>query len=106
MGKGQKAQQRAIALQAARELLPIMGIRPEMVGASEALRALDELFYTQPQSVAYCWFESANEQQIDLFIDEWEDWREAEASRCPFCRGQVEKREFVFCRGCSVLLSG
>ena len=86
-----KEQQRAIALQVVRELLPIMGIQPEMVDACEAFKALDELYSTQPQSVAYLWWESASDRQIDLFVDEWEEWREVERAKCPVCREKKEQ---------------
>ncbi|GHO52900.1 hypothetical protein [Ktedonobacter robiniae] len=101
-----RKQQRTLALQTVCELLRIMDIAPETVHADQAFTALDELYYTQPQSVAYRWWESATEREIDCFIDEWEEWREQELAKCPFCQYQVENRDFVFCQACSALLEG
>ena len=100
------AQQRVIALEAARALLPLMGLQPEFVKASDVLCVFDELFYTQPQSVAYQWYASASDRQLDLFVDEWEAWREKERARCAFCLGRKDRADCVFCTACSELLEG
>jgi hypothetical protein len=101
-----KARQRAIALEAARELLPLMGLEPERVEAPDVFVVFDALEYTQPQSVAYQWWLSAGDREVGLFVDAWERWRALQRAKCTFCQGKKEHPDLVFCLACSDLFEG
>ncbi|GCE28145.1 hypothetical protein KDA_36290 [Dictyobacter alpinus] len=95
-----RKKQGLMALQAAKELLRMMGIESETVDADAAFGALDELAYSQPQSTAYLWWQSASEREIDWFIDAWADWREEVMGRCSFCLSRLVEEEVALCSTC------
>ena len=106
MGRRVRKKQCVIAFQVAIELVRWMGLQPECEDWHVAFSALDELYYTQPQSVASRWWQTVTEEEIDQFVDMWEMWQASERQLCPFCRGEVEEDGSVFCRWCFRLLEG
>ncbi len=70
-----QAQRRSLALGAARSYLRQMRITPEMVTASDAHAALDDVARVEPDTVAACWYRLASHTQMVLFYREWEHWR-------------------------------
>jgi hypothetical protein len=59
------------AIGAARFTARQMGLSPETMFASEALKMLDDLNRTQPLLLASMWYRKAGENQIKLFKKEW-----------------------------------
>lgn len=65
------AEQRDIALGAARSQLRRMGKDPQLVEAHVALRVLDDLLRSEPALIASQWYDQASDHQIALFCREW-----------------------------------
>ena len=70
-----RAQQRAVALSAARYYLRRMQINPLEVSAQEAHAALDDYARLYPVMVGSQWYGSASEQELSQFYRDWESWQ-------------------------------
>jgi hypothetical protein len=70
-----QAEQRQIAIRAARAALRQMGIDPTTVDAAGAFCVLDDLSRVEPDLVASRWHAAASDNQQRLFIQEWGQFR-------------------------------
>ena len=65
------AEQRDIALGAARSQIRQMGKDPQVCEAQVALRVLADMLRTDPDLIASQWYDRASDYQIALFCREW-----------------------------------
>jgi len=69
-----KAQQREMAIRAARSQARKQGIEPLELGAEDALAIIDDIARSEPDLVASHWYSEATDNQINLFKIEWRKW--------------------------------
>ena len=72
-----KQEQREIAIGAVRSELRRAGVRPELVDWAGAFRVLDDLLRVEPTLIASRWYALATDNQLRLFKQEWERWRQS-----------------------------
>lgn len=68
---------RAVAIRATRSYMRRMGIEPSMRNGREALAALQDLNHIDPELVAAIFSVEASNDQLDLFIKDWDRWCKA-----------------------------
>ena len=69
-----KTEARKIAIETARSILRDAGESPEDVTAERALVVLDDFVRQYPNRIASIWYMSATDNQIRLFVREWDRW--------------------------------
>jgi hypothetical protein len=68
-------QQRDMALGAARSQLRHGGDDPKSCAFERAWAALDEVYRSEPSTVAGQWYVRSSDAQVAAFRREWEQWR-------------------------------
>lgn len=68
-------EQRQIALGAVRSQLRTWDLDPLTESAQDALKTLDDIARTEPKLIASIWYLQASDNQIALFIKEWNDYK-------------------------------
>jgi len=70
-----RAQQRAVALSAARYQLRQLKVNLLEVSAADAHAALDDYARRYPEMVGAKWYHSAGEDELRLFYRDWQAWQ-------------------------------
>lgn len=71
-----QAQQRAVALQAARYMLRRMKVDLLCATAEDAHRALDDYARQYGAMVGSQWYHAASDEQLTLFYRDWQRWQQ------------------------------